>query len=92
MRIRPIYHRKDLRIKGYVFMCVLAYLLQATLEHRLHDKGIKRTWPDVLAILETLRWSWVEVGTKRTGRPDRPRPEQVAILQAIGIAGDFARL
>jgi len=92
VRIRPVYHRKDLRIRAHVFICVLAYLLERTLEHWMRKNGIARTWPDVLSELETLRWSWIEVGKKRVGRPDRPKPQQLPVLEALGIAGEFGRM
>ncbi|MEW6244684.1 MAG: IS1634 family transposase [Bacillota bacterium] len=92
VRIRPVYHRKDLRIRAHVFICVLAYLLEKTLEHWMKKNGIARTWPDVLSELETLRWSYIEVGKKKIGKPDRPKPEQIPILEALRIAGEFGRM
>lgn len=92
VKLRPVYHRKDLRIRAHVFICVLAYLLERTLEHWMHGHGVDRTWQDAVAALDTLRWNWIEVGSKRIGRPDRPRPDQIPILEAIGIIKEFDRI
>lgn len=35
LRIRPIYHYKELRVRGHVFICVLAYLLEKVIEKKL---------------------------------------------------------
>lgn len=40
LEIRPIYHRCDFRIKAHILICVIAYLLNVTLEYKIRDKGI----------------------------------------------------
>jgi len=37
LRIRPIYHYADLRVRGHVFVCVPAYLLETFLEKKLKE-------------------------------------------------------
>lgn len=81
-----------LELQGFLRPGVSKSSREKTLEHWMKKNGIARTWPDVLSEIETLRWSYIEVGKKRTGRPDRLKPEQLPILEALGIAGEFGRM
>ena len=42
--LRPMYHRKDRRLEGHVFISVCAYHLLATLQRRLRKEGIVHNW------------------------------------------------
>ena len=59
LEIRPVYHKTDERIKGHVFMCMLAYYLEWHLAKRLHSffakdgKGADRRWT-VKGIIDRL--------------------------------------
>ncbi len=50
LEIRPVYHKKDHRIRCHVFICMLAYYLQWHMTKRLkallasNKKGKKRQW------------------------------------------------
>jgi transposase len=50
LKIRPVYHKKDDRIGGQVFLCVLAYYLRWHMEQRLrplfeeNGEGKHRQW------------------------------------------------
>jgi len=46
--LRPIHHRKEMRVETHIFLCVLAYHLQAAIEHLLRAAGDTTSW-------ETLR-------------------------------------
>lgn len=46
--LRPIHHRKEMRVETHIFLCILAYHLQAALERTLHQSGDTTSW-------ETLR-------------------------------------
>jgi transposase len=39
LSIRPIYHRKDLRIEAHIFVCFQSYCLQVTLKQRAKTKA-----------------------------------------------------
>jgi len=66
MGIRPVFHRKESRIKGLMFICFLAYMveriLQLGIEDLMLEKGIE--WKE---IKEKLR-NWREI--KVQGRDD----------------------
>lgn len=42
--MRPVYHRKDRRQEGHLFITVLAYHLLATIQRKLNSKGISHRW------------------------------------------------
>lgn len=46
--LRPIHHRKEMRVETHLFLCVLAYHLQTAIERTLQQAGDHTSW-------ETLR-------------------------------------
>lgn len=46
--MRPIHHRKEMRVETHLFLCVLAYHLQVAIEKTMREAGDSRSW-------ETLR-------------------------------------
>lgn len=46
--LRPIHHRKEMRVETHIFLCVLAYHLQVAIERTLQAAGDHTSW-------ETLR-------------------------------------
>jgi len=46
--LRPIHHRKEMRVETHIFLCVLAYHLQVSIERTLQEAGDHTSW-------ETLR-------------------------------------
>jgi len=42
--MRPVFHRKDPRQEGHLFITVLAYHLLASIQRQLKDKGISHRW------------------------------------------------
>lgn len=60
IEVRPIYHKKDKRIKAHVFLCMLSYLVQWHMQQRLKPLfdndglGKNRKWSFAI-IIETLK-------------------------------------
>lgn len=46
IEIRPFYHQKEERVKAHITVCILAYLLQVTIEYLLRKKGIEMTYQE----------------------------------------------
>jgi len=67
LEIRPLFHWKDSRIRGHVFVCFLAYLVEQQM--RLALKGLEKelTWEEVLSGLRA--WRRVRVTGKRNLKP-----------------------
>jgi len=61
--IRPIYHHKDERVQSHIFICVLAYLLNATVEYLVRKrKGMEEmTAQSVYENLESCKAVEIEV-------------------------------
>lgn len=53
LKIRPMYHHKNERIKGHVFICVLAYLIEKIIEQ--YFKGTKMNARNVLEKLSQIK-------------------------------------
>jgi transposase len=87
--LRPIFHHKEERADGHLFITVLAYQLVQLIRRRLHEQGINDSWA---TLRETLN-SQVRV-TATFRRPDgralhvrkatQAEPGQRQIYQALG--------
>jgi transposase len=53
--LRPVYHHTDPKVQAHVTLCMLALLLQRTLEDRLRDGGKSMTAPTGLELLSSCR-------------------------------------
>ena len=70
LEIRPVYHKKDDRIRSHVFLCVLAFYLQWHMQQRLKPlfeedgEGKNRQWTveNVIERLMGIRKERVKVG------------------------------
>ncbi len=85
VRLRPVYHRREHRIRAHVFLCVLAYLLEKTLERWLATPTETPTWRHACQVLAPLRWNVLGIGDKEIACCDRPTPEQKRLLDRLGI-------
>ena len=54
LSLRPIYHRIDRRIRGHIFITVLAYHLLCVVQRKLREKGISRSWDRIRKHLSSL--------------------------------------
>ena len=74
--LRPIHHRKEMRIETHIFLCVLAYHLQVAIERSLHLAGDSTSW-------EKLR---EELGTHQVVTVVLPTPEgRTLAIRKAGI-------
>lgn len=51
--LRPIYHQKDVRVEGHIFISILAYHLLHAIEYSLRVKGDNRSWRKIKEVLRT---------------------------------------
>ena len=52
--IRPMYHRKEERVKGHIYVCVLAYFVIMALENIAQQKNIKKSARKILRELNKI--------------------------------------
>jgi transposase len=93
LEIRPVYHKKDDRIRSYVFLCMLAYYVHWHMKQRLQPlfekdgKGKNRQWTmeNVIEHLSGIRKQQVSVGGVRFEQISQPTEQQQGILNLFGI-------
>ncbi len=62
--LTPVYHRTPKRIRGHVFVCVLAHLLERALEKRLQEEDIGLTPAKAIRELGRMKAVEMEVNDK----------------------------
>jgi len=85
LSLRPVYHQVEPRVRGHVFVAVLALLLQTLLQRRLEEVGVDLSAEHALQAVETVRQvSFAVNGQQRSGvSAANPRARQV--LNALNI-------
>ena len=88
---RPVYHQKETRIDGHLFISVLAYHLLHSIRYQLKAKGIHSSWQTLREILATqcrITSSLKMANGKivKIRKTTSPNAEQSAIYQALGLA------
>ena len=89
--LRPIFHSKEERSDGHLFISVLAYQLVQTIRRRLRAKGIHDSWSslrEVLAVQRRVTASFVQRDnrTLHVRKATRPEPDLLQIYDALGLA------
>ena len=51
--LRPVYHHKEDRVTGHLFITLLAYHLVHTLRYQLKQQGIHLSWDSIRNIMST---------------------------------------
>ena len=89
--LRPVFHHKDERVDGHLFITVLAYHLVHTIRVQLKAQGIHLSWDGLRAQLEGQ--DRITVVLKREDgkryhirKATRPEPRQQGIYDVLGIA------
>lgn len=84
LEVRPVYHRKDDRVRAHAFVAALAFLLDRALEKKLRAANSALSSPAAWQALETVRCVTVEVGHRRklcVTRGSRHAAEVLKILR-----------
>lgn len=94
LEIRPVYHRKDDRIRAHVFLCVLAYYVQWHMRQRLEPlfagdgKGKHRCWTfgNVIEHLRQLTSNSVGMGGVEFEQTTELDADHRRIVELLGIS------
>jgi transposase len=94
LEIRPMYHKKDERIKCHVFICMLAYYVMWHMKQRLQPlfdfdgNGRKRkyTFESVIEILKCIRKDEVDFCSAKSEVITEPTEEQRHILGMLKVS------
>jgi transposase len=93
LEIRPVYHKKDDRIRSHVFLCVLAYYVQWHMQQRLQPlfeadgegKNRQRTVENVIERLMGIRKQRVKAAEVEFYQMTQADPEQQKILDLLKV-------
>ncbi len=93
LEIRPVYHKKDDRIRSHVFLCVLAFYVQWHMQQRLKPlfeadgEGKNRQWTveNVIERLMSIRKQRVKVAEVEFDQVSQADPEQQKILDLLKV-------
>src|SRR5487761_1796982 len=78
--LRPVYHRKEERIRAHVILCWLALLLARIAENACHD-----TWPNLRRELDRIHIGTFTGPTGTFRQRTEISPAQLDILTGLGI-------
>jgi hypothetical protein len=88
--LRPVYHQKEIRVDGHLFITVLAYQFVQIIRRQLQEHGIQGRWSSLRDILSVQRrvtasFQRAEGGALHIRKATRPEPELAAIYQALNL-------
>lgn len=88
--LRPVFHHKKDRVRGHLFISVLAYHIVHTIRSRLKASEIDLSWASLRRHLCTQQRVTVELKrvdgrTIHVRKATRPEPRQQLIYDALGI-------
>jgi transposase len=88
--LRPVYHCVDRRMEGHLFITVLAYHLQATIQRELKKKGINHSWNTIRNLMATQTRVTASITNDKGERihirqTTDPEPFHYDIYQALGL-------
>ena len=91
--LRPVYHQKEQRVTGHLFITLLAYHLVHTLRHQLKRQGIHLSWDSIRSLMATQQRVTLILPTDAQSiiylrTTTRPEIQQQQIYDALGIKPD----
>lgn len=81
IRLRPVFHYREDRIRSHIQLCWLALLLIRTIEHTTGD-----TWRNVRNELERMHLVTLETTEGRVAQRSATTPRQAQILKDLDVA------
>jgi hypothetical protein len=87
IRLRPVRHRDDDKVRAHVSLCVLALLLERTLEARLREAGHPTTAPMLFEELRSAHLNLLDLA-EGPGAYDltQASPQQAELVKALGLS------
>ena len=85
LRLRPIFHRTDGRVRGHILVCVLAYLLERSLSHQLRAAGLELSARAALEQVTQIHAVENHFGERTLWTVSAPPPGAWQVLKAVGI-------
>lgn len=88
--LRPVYHHKEARSDGHLFITVLAYQCVQLIRRRLEARGVTSSWKSLRDILSVQRrvtacFTQKDGRTLHVRKATQPEPKLKAIYDALGL-------
>ena len=83
--VRPVYHRRDERVRAHVYVAALALLLDRALEKKLRAAGSGLSAAAAWRALETVRVVELELGERRKHCVTRGSRQAAEVLRLLGL-------
>jgi hypothetical protein len=85
VKLRPLYHHTDPKVRAHVTLCMLALLLERTIDRRLKRSGLKTTAAACFEELQTCHLNIISSypGSAPVYVATEPTQEQQAILRSL---------
>ena len=80
LRLRPVFHHREDRIRAHVQLCWLALLLLRVIENAVGD-----TWRNIRHELDRMALVTLATGNGRVAQRSATTPAQQAILRALQL-------
>ena len=85
LRIRPVYHYTDSRVKAHVFICVLAYLLEKMVDLYCQRAALPHTARRALSMLSRLKTIECRLNDQAVTMSNHYDEEVARIFEALGV-------
>ncbi len=85
LKLRPIYHWADRRVRAHIFACVLAYLLERSLSYQLRQAKLPCSARRAIDLVSQIHAVENQIGPKTLWTISRPQPEALQVLKAVGV-------
>lgn len=94
--LRPVYHQKEHRVDGHLWITIMAYHLIQNCLYQLSNKGLNHQWKTVRKMMMsrvrvTMQAKTVEDKTLYHRSTTRAEGDQIAIYRALGIPSSILR-
>ncbi len=91
--LRPVFHHKEDRVTGHLFITLLAYHLVHTLRHQLKQQGITLSWDSIRNIMSTQQRITITLPTDDSKTihlrtTTKPETRQKQLYDALRIKPD----
>ena len=93
LEMRPIYHRRDDRIRAHVFLCMLAYYVQWHMQKSLipltsEGNGKNRRWTlnNIIETLKQISSNTIEAAGTKFTQISKPTQNQERILELLNVS------
>lgn len=86
LEVRPVYHRRDERVRAHVFVAALAFLLDRALEKKLRAARSTLSSAAAWRALETVRVVELELGERCQRCVTRGSRQAAEVLRVLGLS------